>query len=88
MANGSLASLVPLHFNLAPLQPCTSGAHVSFETVCLVTQGMSRLYDLLVSNQVLYNYGAVLDYRTLPVTLILHRTAEGAPLVLPLGGKP
>ena len=66
----------------------TSGAHVSFETVCLVTQGMSRLYDLLVSNQVLYNYGAVIDYRTLPVTLTLHRTVEGAPLVLPLGGRP
>ena len=66
----------------------TSGAHVSFETVCLVTQGMSRLYDLLVSNQVLYNYGAVIDYRTLPVTLTLTRTAEGAPLVLPLGGRP
>lgn len=66
----------------------TSGASASLTTVCVVTRGMHRLYDLLVSNQVLYDCGAVIDYRSQPVTVTLHFTAEGAPLTMPLGAAP
>lgn len=71
-----VTSPVTLQFGLPP-------NHINFETVLLVTQGMDRLYDLLLSNQVSHAFKGVVNH-DIPSTFTLTRPADGAQIVLPL----
>ena len=67
------------------LQFGSSPNHVNLTTIFLVTKGMERLYDVLVSNEASHAFKGVTDHGSYTFTL---KRPDGAHIVLPLQPAP